>query len=252
MANTPLLLLISVLPVLTLSAYVDVGIVNGTEAKPHSKPYMVSVQKDGQHFCGGFLVSESFVMTAAHCFQWAVKLTVVVGIHDLSKKRPSDQKLVKFYHIHPGYNQKPLENDIMLLQLNEKVQKGKTVQWLSLPKKKGEVKAKTSCSVAGWGANRTKGYATQRLLEANVSIMDKKDCSRKWNSYFKPSSMICAGGVAGFCQGDSGGPLVCKEKAVGVVSFNEKDNCDRPNRPNVYTQISKFLPWINGIIGSLK
>ncbi|KAL0160266.1 hypothetical protein M9458_043994, partial [Cirrhinus mrigala] len=47
--------------------HVDVGIVNGTEVKPHSRPYMVSLQKGCKHVCGGFLISDRFVMTAAHC-----------------------------------------------------------------------------------------------------------------------------------------------------------------------------------------
>ncbi|XP_051550332.1 complement factor D-like [Myxocyprinus asiaticus] len=85
-----LLLLGTLLPYLTLTAYVNVGIVNGTEAKPHSRPYMVSVQINGKHSCGGFLVSKQFVMTAAHCFKEGtgdsigVPLTVVVGAHDLN------------------------------------------------------------------------------------------------------------------------------------------------------------------------
>ncbi|KAL0153229.1 hypothetical protein M9458_051470 [Cirrhinus mrigala] len=62
-----LLLLASLLPHLTFTAHVKVGIVNGTEAKPHSRPYMVSLQKNEKHFCGGFLISDDFVLTAAHC-----------------------------------------------------------------------------------------------------------------------------------------------------------------------------------------
>ncbi|KAL0160267.1 hypothetical protein M9458_043992, partial [Cirrhinus mrigala] len=63
-----LLLLASLLPHLTFTAHVDVGIVNGTEAKPHSRPYMVSIQSDKRHICGGFLISDEFVLTAAHCW----------------------------------------------------------------------------------------------------------------------------------------------------------------------------------------
>ncbi|XDV22399.1 hypothetical protein PO909_027300 [Leuciscus waleckii] len=61
-----LLLIVTLLPYLSLP--VDVGLVNGTEARPHSRPHMVSIQRSNKHKCGGFLVSEQFVMTAAHCF----------------------------------------------------------------------------------------------------------------------------------------------------------------------------------------
>ncbi|KAK3533568.1 hypothetical protein QTP70_023433 [Hemibagrus guttatus] len=49
-------------------------------------------------------------------------------------------------------------------------------------------------------------------------------------------------------KGDSGGPLVCKGVAVGIVSFNYKNNCKYPNLPNVYTEISAYTDWINKVI----
>uniref|UniRef100_A0A8C1V1V0 Peptidase S1 domain-containing protein n=1 Tax=Cyprinus carpio TaxID=7962 RepID=A0A8C1V1V0_CYPCA len=53
---------------ISLSTHVNVGIVNGTEAKAHSRPYMVSIQSNEKHVCGGFLISDEFVLTAAHCW----------------------------------------------------------------------------------------------------------------------------------------------------------------------------------------
>ncbi|KAJ8383551.1 hypothetical protein AAFF_G00219310 [Aldrovandia affinis] len=197
------------------------GIVNGREAKPHSRPYMVSVQQKNQHICGGFLVSESFVMTAAHCLTWGESLTVLLGVHDMSRR--SDRVEVKLYHIHPGFNADTLDDDIMLLQLKNAVKKSKTVKLIDRPKRDKDEKPKTVCSVAGWGATKTNGTASRRLMEANVTVVDRK--------------------------GDSGGPLVCNGTAVGVVSFNT-ENCDKPEAPNVYTQISKYLSWIEYIIGS--
>ncbi|KAK1805938.1 hypothetical protein P4O66_012985 [Electrophorus voltai] len=197
MAVMTQLLLAALSPYLALSAYLDVGIVNGTEAKPYSRPYMVSVQKDGQHICGGFLVSEHFVMTAAHCWKGEKKLTVVLGAHDLSKKDPALVHMaVKFYHVHPMYNSNTLSGDIMLLQLNKKAKKSKRVNWISIPKKEAAVKAK-ACSVAGWGRQADKGPVSVCLLEANVSVLDKKIC-QQWTR--PSSSMLCAGGPEGFCQ----------------------------------------------------
>uniref|UniRef100_A0A3P8YTM1 Peptidase S1 domain-containing protein n=1 Tax=Esox lucius TaxID=8010 RepID=A0A3P8YTM1_ESOLU len=264
MAGTCVLfLIITLLPAPGLTDQQNSGIVNGAEARRNSKPYMVSVQtKNKNHICGGFLVSENFVMTAAHCYTWltenaecrGVNLTVVVGAHDITRQESSSYRIdVKYYHIHPGYNEKTLENDIMLLQLVKTIPKSKAVQQISLPKKDQAVKAKTLCNVAGWGATKTGGTANQRLMEVNVTVIDRSSCQRSWGKTTTITlSMICAGGTAedykGVCQGDSGGPLVCKTTAVGIQSFNQKGNCNKPQKPNVYIKIAKYLPWIKCII----
>ncbi|XP_064186323.1 mast cell protease 1A-like isoform X1 [Anguilla rostrata] len=339
MLGVPLFLQLALLPLLVRTAHQDSGIVNGKEAQPHSRPYMVSVQQKNRHACGGFLVSDSFVMTAAHCLKWGENLTVLLGAHDISEKRKSIWAEVKFYHIHPGYDRDRQENDIMLLQLKTAVQKSKEVQWIPLPKKDKDIKPKTLCSVAGWGAIKTNGTLSPRLLEVNVSVVDRKlcdklwkrpitnrmvcaggivsnrgvcklktvvqktkevkwislpekdkdiqpntlcsvagwgaiksngttsprllevnvsvvgraECQKRWRNIHITSRMMCAGGSndnKGFCTGDSGGPLVCSGEAVGIVSFNNNYTCTYPNLPNVYTQISNFLPWIKNYINN--
>ncbi|KAL1023025.1 hypothetical protein UPYG_G00035520 [Umbra pygmaea] len=256
MVYTPAVLLVfSLLPASGLTAQHNSSIVNGAEVRPNFKPYMVSVQTENKkHICGGFLVSDNFVMTAAHCFTWGEKLTVVVGAHDITRLKMSAHRIdVTHYHIHPGYNAKTFESDIMLLQLVKPAPKSKAVQPIPLPKKDTDIKVKSSCNVAGWGATKTDGTANPRLLEVNVSVVDRGSCQRSWGKTVTiTQSMICAGGTAsdykGVCQGDSGGPLVCKGTAVGVVSFNERENCKEPQAPNVYTKISKYLCWIKCII----
>ncbi|XP_030640149.1 granzyme G-like [Chanos chanos] len=233
MANTPLLLLVTALPALTLSASVNEGIINGREAKPHSRPYMVSVQISKGHICGGFLVSKSFVMTAAHCSENAQNLKVVLGAHDLSAKDNLGPVTVKKYHRHPNFEPKTFMNDIMLLELENKVQLSKRVQLIPLPKPDGHVKAGTVCSVAGWGYTRPDGHPSMRLQEANLTVFNEAECKRLWTQHDG--------------EGDSGGPLVCGDKAVGVSSFGQK--CTNAALPEVYTNISAFLPWINKIIG---
>uniref|UniRef100_A0A8B9K691 Si:dkey-78l4.13 n=1 Tax=Astyanax mexicanus TaxID=7994 RepID=A0A8B9K691_ASTMX len=190
-----LLLLATLVPSPTRS---DVGIINGTEAKPHSRPYMVSVQRNGKHTCGGFLVSEHFVMTAAHCWNY------------------------------------------------------QRISWIPIPTKDKDIKAKQACSVAGWGRQETNGSVSKRLMEVDVRVMDNKLCQKYWRTVYSALRMV-TNRTCFVLQGDSGGPLVCKGTAVGIVSFTDSKSCNSPKMlPNVYTKISKFLPWINGIVGSMK
>uniref|UniRef100_A0A671M1I4 Peptidase S1 domain-containing protein n=1 Tax=Sinocyclocheilus anshuiensis TaxID=1608454 RepID=A0A671M1I4_9TELE len=224
-----LFLLASLLPHLTFTAHV--GIVNGREAKPHSRPYM-------------------FVLTAAHCWKRSQILTVVVGAHDLRKSKTLNRIGVKNYIPHPDYKTSPVRNDIMLLR--EKVKLNNYVKWISLPKDGEDVEVNTLCSVAGWGKLQTNGPLSSRLMEANVHIMNDRECYKRWGKiYYSVSQMMCTHGYGRFCDGDSGGPLVCGDTAVGVVSFRDINLCNSPEHPNVYTKISAYLPWIHQIIRNL-
>uniref|UniRef100_A0A673K3S2 Complement factor D-like n=1 Tax=Sinocyclocheilus rhinocerous TaxID=307959 RepID=A0A673K3S2_9TELE len=245
-------LIFCMLCTISLSARVNVGIVNGKQAKPHSRPYMVSIQNNFKHTCGGFLISDEFVMTAAHCWKgYPEILTVVVGAHDLRKSEISDRVEVKSYIPHPYYTLCSLQNDIMLLRLQEKVKLNNYVKWISLPKE-GDVNGDTLCSVAGWGRLQTNGILSSRLMEANMTTINHAVCQHKWGSKYLASQMICAHGDGGSCKGDSGGPLVCGNTAAGVTSFGSRKLCNSPELPNVYTKISAYLPWIQQIIRNIK
>ncbi|KTF73668.1 hypothetical protein cypCar_00048521, partial [Cyprinus carpio] len=98
---------------------------------------------------------------------------------------------VKFYHIHPGNESKSLLNDIMLLQLHEKVNKSKNVNWISIPKKNKDIKTKVKWSVAGWGKKTTKGAVSAKLMEVDVTIINAKQCKKYWGKKTTPSHAWC-------------------------------------------------------------
>ncbi|XP_003451919.1 granzyme B(G,H) [Oreochromis niloticus] len=233
-------------------------IIDGKIVPDNEMLYMASVQDHGgNHVCGGFLVSEDFVMTAAHCDLDLKR--VVLGNHNL-KKADKKMKIAKKYK-HPDYRDVGHGYDIMLLKLSTPVQPSKRIQFIKLPSHEMTLKENEKCQVAGWGKINTNGSVVDDLRVADVSDISPEVCKNAWAQkvpgYNPPPNIICAGGyntTKGFCQGDSGGPLVWKEIAVGIVSFNksipgtELGNCNYPDVPNVYTDISKHLDWIRKIL----
>ncbi|XP_016340665.1 granzyme K-like [Sinocyclocheilus anshuiensis] len=201
-----LLLLASLLPHLTFTG----------KQIPHSRPYMVSVQTKEHHICGGFLISDRFVMTAAHCQNNSPVVTVVLGAHDLRKKSENSVRFtVDSYHQHPDFTMESFHNNILLLKLEKNVQLNDNIKWISIPAKEGDIEAGSVCSIAGWELLETNGKRSDHLMETNVTVMNNKKCESKWGKDdFSTSQMMCVYGNGGSCDGDSGGPLVCGDTAL--------------------------------------
>uniref|UniRef100_A0A3B5QB02 trypsin n=1 Tax=Xiphophorus maculatus TaxID=8083 RepID=A0A3B5QB02_XIPMA len=109
---------IYVLLLINFSGATEYGITGGKVAKPHSRPYMVSLQIQGKHICGGMLIRKDYVLTAAHCKDCYQDITVVLGAHNISKKERNQQRInVKKYHAHPQFKADQFEYDIMLLKV---------------------------------------------------------------------------------------------------------------------------------------
>uniref|UniRef100_A0A8C8ZM83 Peptidase S1 domain-containing protein n=1 Tax=Prolemur simus TaxID=1328070 RepID=A0A8C8ZM83_PROSS len=111
----PLLLLLAFL--LPPRAWTD-EIIGGHEARPHSRPYMAFLQiwhQGTRKRCGGSLIREDFVLTAAHC--WGSLINVTLGAHNIVKQEKDQQVIpVKKATPHPAYGSNRFSNDIMLLQ----------------------------------------------------------------------------------------------------------------------------------------
>ncbi|XP_059399379.1 mast cell protease 1A-like, partial [Carassius carassius] len=208
------------------------GIVGGKVSVPHSRPYMVYIRdKISKQTCGGFLVREDYVMTAASCKQSHLK--VYLGVYDTN-----------FLHDgievdpvpHPEFTMKRTDHDIMLLKLKAPATLNKTVCTITLPKTEKEEISK-DCIVMGWKKYHEVSPSNV-LKEANVTLIDSDNCAT--------ADTLCSEGSTGPALGDAGGPLVCGGVAQGIVSFSK-------NKPNAnyltgYIHISQYLPWIQSIM----
>nr|AAX41258.1 cathepsin G [synthetic construct] len=244
----PLLLLLAFL----LPTGAEAGeIIGGRESRPHSRPYMAYLQIQspaGQSRCGGFLVREDFVLTAAHC--WGSNINVTLGAHNIQRRENTQQHITARRAIrHPQYNQRTIQNDIMLLQLSRRVRRNRNVNPVALPRAQEGLRPGTLCTVAGWGMVSMR-RGTDTLREVQLRVQRDRQCLRIFGSY-DPRRQICVGDrrerKAAF-KGDSGGPLLCNNVAHGIVSYGKSSGVP----PEVFTRVSSFLPWIRTTMRSFK
>ncbi|XP_056321370.1 granzyme 3, tandem duplicate 1 [Danio aesculapii] len=242
---------------LAVTGGMDSGIIGGKNAKPHSRPYMAFIQNKHEA-CGGMLIREDYVLTAAHCLKNnRGHFEVLLGAHNISKHEKSQQRIQVIKHIqHPMFlnsnNEKDYSYDIMLLKLKNKAKLNKFVKVLSLPKKNENLSANVKCSVAGWGMKKPNVQtASDVLREVTVKLQNNYECKKNWQQHFNSERMFCSvsDGKHAFCRGDSGSPLICSTKPQAIASYTVKDDCLNTQHPPVFVKISYFLPWIKKNMG---
>ncbi|XP_050999115.1 mast cell protease 4 [Acomys russatus] len=223
-------------------------IIGGVESKPHSRPYMayleITTERGYTGSCGGFLINQQFVMTAAHCK--GRKITVTLGAHDVSKTESTQQKIkVKKQIVHPNYNFYSNLHDIMLLKLEKKATVTPAVDVISLPAPSDFIEPGKMCRAAGWGRTGVLEPTSDLLREVKLRIMDKTACKNYW--HYNYDFQVCVGSptkIRSAYKGDSGGPLLCAGVAHGIVSYGRGD----AKPPAVFTRISPYVPWIKKVI----
>ncbi|XP_036429313.1 granzyme B-like [Colossoma macropomum] len=247
--------------ILHLSGGMESGIIGGKEAKPHSRPYMVSFQLNKEHECGGMLIRKDYVLTSAHCLDdydpsGKTRLDVVLGAHNIRRKESSQQRIrVEKCIKHPSYNkgQNKLSCDVMLLKLQTDANLTESVGVIALPKKNEKLPVNQECSIAGWGMEvPNEGEASSVLREVTLKLQLKKYCKTKWQNHFDSKRMICTAsdGKRAFCKGDSGSPLICNNKPQGIAAYTYPDDCLNRDFPEVYIEVAYFLKWIKKVIKS--
>ncbi|XP_034557725.1 suppression of tumorigenicity 14a [Notolabrus celidotus] len=233
-------------------------IVGGQDAEEGEYPWQVSLHVKGYgHVCGASIISQRWLVTAAHCVQDDGKTRysqpgtweAYLGLHTQRKIGSTVVKRnLKQVISHPNYNAYTYDNDIALMELDTPVTYTDYIKPICLPASQHDFPTGNHVWITGWGATREGGFAATVLQKAQVRIINSTVCNKLMDGQIT-SRMLCAGVLSGgvdACQGDSGGPLSSptgsRSFLAGVVSWG--DGCARRNKPGIYTTVTKFRGWI--------
>lgn len=235
---------------------INAKITGGTDAPISDFPWQVYFISGSQR-CGGTIISNEWIVTAAHCTKIekvptpASDMFVVVGANN-PRFNPNAGKTysVSEVIVNEGFNDQTLLNDIALLRLSETIAFANATPIKLITADDvaaGAIVPGVMSVVTGWGlTNVNPNVLPTALQKVQLPIVSRAQASTVWNSI--PASDLMAGFLNGnkdACNGDSGGPLVVsvlgENKLAGIVSWGSL-NC---NTYGAYTRVSDFESWIH-------
>nr|QIC51178.1 trypsin precursor [Adelphocoris suturalis] len=228
-------------------------IVGGRDAQVNEYPLIAGIIYRGMPsfiFCGGTIITERHVLTAAHCRPDNNEaLSVVLAEHKASSKTESKTTIIDVTRMisHEQYDlKKNTENDIALLVLASQIPFGKTIGPACFPKANLNIVGQ-KVRVIGWGALASGGRQPDILQKVDLDVQPTSACSRVYKGITE--GQLCTYTLRkDACQGDSGGPVIWRDPGtsrytiVGVVSYGY--GCAEPGAPGVNTKVSAYRDWV--------
>jgi len=233
-------------------------IVGGTEAKPGDWAWSCSMLYNARHICGGSLINEQWVITAAHCVSSLTASLYVweCGLHDRNNKESWVVRLPSsVVHRHESYNSRLIQNDIALFKLATPFTSYNNYVLPACYPATTDTHENQQSWAMGWGTLFSGGSVSAKHMQVQMPILTDAACKVKFggtNNMLDTKTQVCAGVTGGnkdTCQGDSGGPLVVKHAdgywyLIGLTSWGY--GC---GDGGVYTRTSAYRSWVEGKIG---
>jgi len=237
-------------------------IVGGHEAAHHEWPWQVALFIDDAWFCGGSLISDEWVMTAAHCADGASYFDIMAGAHNVrASSEPHRIEITSFEgQTHPEWDSNSLYADIALVHLPEKVAFSEFIRPSCLPPASdaNEQYVGQLTTPVGWGKNADNagGITPDLNMVSDLPVINPEACADYYGSIIYSGIMcIDSAGGKGVCNGDSGGTLNIRQSEggnkwtqVGVTSFVSSAGCESGN-PHGFSRVAEHLEWIETVTG---
>lgn len=232
-------------------------IVGGSEARPHQFPWQVGIFMDGAYFCGGSIISDEYILTAAHCADGFSSFEVIIGAHEVNN--PFEQGHVetttRTAFIHPRWDSWNLANDMAILKV-PKIDFNEYASPICLPTRSevGEAFVGETMTVSGWGRESDSSPSIARYLNfVSRPIISNAECNAVYGIVGDGVICISTKGGRGTCNGDSGGPLIMVNFSqtytqYGVVSFGASAGCEA-GYPAGFTRVTEYLDFISDTTG---
>uniref|UniRef100_A0A6B2F212 Peptidase S1 domain-containing protein n=1 Tax=Bothriechis nigroviridis TaxID=88079 RepID=A0A6B2F212_BOTNI len=224
-------------------------IIGGGECNINEHRFLVALYTFTRFLCGGTLINQEWVLTAAHCDRRNIRIKF--GMHSKKVLNEDEQTRVpkeKFFCL-SSKNYTKWDKDIMLIRLNSPVNNSTHIAPLSLPSNPPIVGS--VCRIMGWGTITSPNVTLPDVPHcANINLFNYTVCHGAHAGLPATSRTLCAGIVQGgidSCKGDSGGPLICNGQFQGIVSWGG-DPCAQPHEPGLYTKVFDYTEWIQSII----
>ena len=231
-------------------------IVGGSPIDITAAPWQVLLRINNATQCGGAVIADTWILTAAHCMSGMSPSQVEAYVGVTDQNRISRENLVQVSQVivHPDWNPSTYSNDLALIGLVTPVVTSATVQPIGLPLVQdantwpafGE-----QATISGWGTTTVSGSSSPLLRAATVQILSAPTDPKcgEYGSSFTPGNHVCAGmpqGGVDACQGDSGGPLTVAYNGAPVLAgiVSSGSGCADPKYPGLYTRVTSYLPWL--------